>query len=263
MRAPWSKPTAFGYGRGAGPTPSTNGQLVYVIGDVHGCYDLLLDLLGRIAADSRERAHGRRPILIFCGDYVDRGPNSAEVVEAVIQLHRRDDLDVRLLKGNHEQAMLDFLRDPAGAVGWLDFGGTETLASYGVRIEGAQFQDRLLAARDQLLDRLPAAHLNLLHQLDMMLVVGDYAIVHAGIRPGVDLGDQAEEDLLWIREDFLDSNRSFDKVIVHGHTWTGVRPQLEPHRIGVDTGAYQTGVLTAARLDGQDISFLQASQPVQ
>jgi serine/threonine protein phosphatase 1 len=226
---------------------------------VHGCFDLMVRLLAKVAVDSRERAYGRRPVLIFCGDYVDRGPDSAKVVEAVIQLQRRTDFDVRLLKGNHEQAMLDFLRDPVGAAAWFRFGGLETLVSYGVKLEDEPLDEGLILARDRLLEHMPATHLNLLHHLELMMIVGDYAIVHAGLRPGVDLERQSEEDLLWIRDEFLDGDRPFEKVIVHGHTWTGIAPQVGPHRIGVDTGAYQTGVLTAVRLDGQDITFLQAS----
>ncbi|WP_249138236.1 metallophosphoesterase family protein [Phenylobacterium montanum] len=244
--------------RNAETRPDTDGQLIYVVGDVHGRFDLMLALLGKIVADSRERALGRRPIVIFCGDYVDRGPDSAKVMEAVIQLRRRTDIDVRLLKGNHEQAMLDFLREPVEAAGWLRFGGAETLASYGVALEGGLMAESLISARDQLLENMPAPHLHLLHTLELMLVVGAYAVVHAGVRPGVALEHQAEQDLLWIRDPFLDHDGAFDKIIVHGHTWAGPRPNREPHRIGVDTGAYQTGVLTAVRLDGPDVVFLQA-----
>lgn len=232
-----------------------------MVGDVHGCFDLLLLLLAKVVADSRERANGRRPILIFCGDYVDRGPDSAKVVEAVIQLRRRDDFDVRLLKGNHEQAMLDFLTDPVGAIGWLRFGGVETLAAYGVTLKDGFADASLIDARDRLLERMPAPHLHLLHQLELILVVGDYAVVHAGVRPGVALESQSEEDLLWIREPFIGSSGPFEKVIVHGHTWADDQPQRQSNRIGVDTGAYQTGVLTAVRLDGPDVAFLQAGTP--
>ncbi len=221
----------------------------------------MMALLAKLVADSRERAYGRRPILIFCGDYVDRGADSAKVVETVIQLQRRADFDVRLLKGNHEQAMLDFLRDPTEMAAWIGFGGAETLASYGVELDDELSDEGLIAARDRLLERLPASHLHMLHQLELMLIVGDYAVVHAGVRPGVALESQSEQDLLWIRDAFIDAEGPFEKVIVHGHTWTGNQPQLEPHRIGVDTGAYQTGVLTAVRLDGRDITFLQAGPP--
>jgi serine/threonine protein phosphatase 1 len=254
-----TKGPSLASGRDSGP--SVNGQLVYVVGDIHGRYDLLIKLLAKIVADSRERAFGRQPFLIFSGDYVDRGPDSAKVIEAVIQLRRRDDLAVRLLKGNHEQAMLDFLRDPVNAIAWLAYGGADTLSSYGVELEIEPDDERLMAARDELLERMPAAHLHLLHELELMLVVGDYAVVHAGVRPGVELAHQSEYDLLWIRDAFINSDQPFEKIIIHGHTWTGDQPQLGPHRIGVDTGAYRTGVLTALRLDGREVDFLQANDP--
>jgi len=235
------------------------GELVYAIGDVHGRYDLLKALLAKIAADVAGRAAGRRPIMIFMGDYVDRGPDSAKVVEALLWLQRRADLDVRLLKGNHEAAMLDFLEDPAGAAAWLQFGGRETLASYGVLApepeDGAAGLDR---ARDDLLERMPASHLKLLQGLELMLQVGDYAFVHAGVRPRTALAAQDPQDLLWIRKPFLEAPGPFEKVIVHGHTWISDRPQVFDHRIGVDTGAFATGALTAVRLEDGELGVLQA-----
>lgn len=237
-------------------TRSTDGELVYAIGDIHGCYDLLKALLAKIAADCGPRAKGRRPILVFLGDYVDRGPQSAQVVEALIWLKRRPDLDVRLLKGNHEQAMLDFIEAPERAAGWLQFGGRETLQSYGV-LPPQGDPVAMVQARDELMAAMPAAHLRLLERLELMLGIGDYAFVHAGVRPGVSLADQEENDLLWIRQAFLEAPGPFEKIIVHGHTWLDERVQRHDHRIGVDTGAYATGVLTALRLDGEACEALQ------
>jgi len=238
------------------------GELVYAIGDIHGRYDLLKALLAKIAADVAKRAAGRRPILIFLGDYVDRGPDSAKVVEALLWLQRRGDLDVRLLKGNHEAAMLDFLEDPAAAAAWLQFGGVETLASYGVLSpeaeDGAAGLDR---ARDELLERMPASHLKLLQGLELMLQVGDCAFVHAGVRPRTALAAHDAQDLLWIRKPFLEAPGPFEKVIVHGHTWISDRPQVFDHRIGVDTGAFATGALTAVRLEDNELGVLQARAP--
>jgi serine/threonine protein phosphatase 1 len=235
------------------------GELVYAIGDIHGRYDLMKALLAQIAADAAARAAGRRPILIFLGDYVDRGPDSAKVVEALLWLGRRRDLDVRLLKGNHEQAMLDFLDVPATGAHWLRFGGVETLAAYGVLApEPDEGEAGLARARDDLLERMPASHLRLLEGLELMLQVGDYAFVHAGVRPRTPLNAQAEDDLLWIRKEFLEARGPFEKVVVHGHTWIGDRPQVFDHRIGVDTGAFMTGALTAVRLEDGEIGILQA-----
>lgn len=254
-----------GYAALGGPQATAarvEGELVYAVGDVHGRYDLLKALLARVAADFATRAVGRRPILIFLGDYVDRGPDSAKVVEALLWLRRRADLDVRLLKGNHEAAMLDFLDDPAAAAAWLRFGGIETLASYGVLApEADDGATGLSRARDELLERMPASHLKLLQGLELMLQVGDYAFVHAGVRPRTALACQDEQDLLWIRKPFLEAPGPFEKVIVHGHTWISDRPQVFDHRIGVDTGAFATGALTAVRLEDGELGVLQARAP--
>jgi serine/threonine protein phosphatase 1 len=246
----------------AGPLPTpalVGGELVYAVGDIHGCYGLMKDVLAGIAADSAARACGRRPILIFLGDYVDRGPASAEVMEALVWLRRREDLEVHLLKGNHEQALLGFLDEPERGGPWLAFGGAETLTAYGVAPPAeADGPEALMRARDALLARMPASHLKLLQELETMVVVGDYAFVHAGVRPGTPLQAQAENDLLWIRKGFVDQPGPFGKIIVHGHTWLGERPQLTEHRLGLDTGAYATGVLTAARIEDQEVELLQA-----
>ncbi|THD77756.1 MAG: serine/threonine protein phosphatase [Phenylobacterium sp.] len=248
----------------AGPqrTPAlTGGELVYAIGDVHGCYELMKDVLAQLAADYAERACGRRPILIFLGDYVDRGPQSAKVMEALVWLKRRSDLEIHFLKGNHEQALLGFLDEPERGGPWMGFGGAETLASYGVIPPQAEDGPEVYArARDELLERMPASHLRLLQQLELMVVVGDYAFVHAGVRPGVPLEGQAENDLLWIRRGFVDQPGPFGKTIVHGHTWLGEQPQVTEHRLGLDTGAYATGVLTAARLEDGEVEILQAQR---
>lgn len=235
------------------------GHLVYAIGDVHGRYDLLKALLAKVWRDCAERAAGRAPVLILCGDYVDRGPQSAQVLDALNWLGKRTDIRLHLLKGNHEDAMLDFLRDPEAAREWLGFGGAQTLASYGVQLPAADADARaLLSARDDLLERLPASHLLLLQRLEMMVTVGDYAFVHAGVKPGVALADQADNDLLWIRRAFVDFDGPHERYIVHGHTWADDRPQVLDHRLGLDTGAYATGVLTAARIEDFSLGFLQA-----
>lgn len=243
---------------------STDGQLVYAIGDIHGCYALLKELLATLARDQASRARGRRPVLIFLGDYIDRGPHSSEVVEAMVWLKRRDDLEVHLLKGNHEQALLAFLETPEDAAGWMTYGGRETLEAYGVAPPDPHDEPAVyLRARDELLSRMPASHLRLLERLELMAVVGDYAFVHAGVKPGVALAAQAEHDLLWIRQPFLEAAGPFEKVVVHGHTWLDERPRLQEHRIGIDTGAYMTGVLTALRLDAGERHIINAGRPFE
>lgn len=242
---------------------STAGRLIYAIGDIHGCYALMRELLAELARDQAEQPHEDRPMLVFLGDYVDRGPQSAKVLEALVWLQRRPDLEVRLLKGNHEQALLGFLDAPERAGPWLEFGGAETLASYGVappRPDDPAAE--MIRVRDELTDRMPAAHLRLLEGLELIVEAGDYAFVHAGVRPGASLARQEEADLLWIRKGFLDTAQPFERMIVHGHTWIDAQPQMLPNRIGLDTGAYATGVLSAMRLTEGGRELIQVRQEV-
>jgi serine/threonine protein phosphatase 1 len=237
---------------------TVDGQLVYAIGDVHGRYDLLKSLLGSIESDVVVHAKGRRPVLIMCGDYVDRGPESASVLDALSWLRRKEIFELHLLKGNHEQMLLAFIEAPERMSQWLLRHGAPTLASYGVTASPAYTSLQLTSARDELLDCMPASHLELLRSLRLMVSLGDYAFVHAGVQPGKSLSAQTEEALLWIREDFLDDPGPFPKVIVHGHSWSNDKPTLLPHRLGIDTGAYRTGVLTAVRLEDREVTVIQA-----
>ncbi|WP_271300399.1 metallophosphoesterase [Sphingomonas sp. CV7422] len=239
----------------AGPQP------LYAIGDVHGRYDLLHALLAEISRDAAERHPGVTPRLLLCGDYVDRGPASAAVLAALVWLLRSKAVDARLLEGNHEAMLRGFLDRPAEHRRWLAVGGAATIASYGVAIPDEAALDTpatLVALRDSLLDAMPTSHYHLLDRLDLLVEVGDYAFVHAGVVPGVALHAQRRDDLLWIRDEFLDHPRPATAVIVHGHTWTGDQPVLLPHRIGIDTGAYKTGVLTALYLCDDRAAILQA-----
>ncbi|CAN7285316.1 metallophosphoesterase [Phenylobacterium sp. LjRoot225] len=237
----------------------TEGQLIYALGDIHGCYDLLKSALAQIAADAAVEARGRTPVLVLLGDYIDRGPDSAKVLQALVWLQRRGDLMLRLLKGNHEQGLLGFLEEPEQGQAWLDYGGAQTLVSYGVAPPDAGAGPQAWReARDALLDQLPASHLQLLGELELMVLVGDYAFVHAGVRPDRPLAAQTEAELLWIRRGFVDAPGPFERLIVHGHTWQSEHPQILEHRLGLDTGAYATGVLTGARLDGETVHLFQA-----
>lgn len=243
----------------AWPTGKADGQLIYAVGDIHGCYDQLRRLLAQIESDAHDRARGRTASVIFCGDYVDRGPASRQVLDALCWLKRWRPFHVVFLKGNHEQVMLDYLATPDRAADWLRFGGAATLQSYGVTAPAFDDPaDAHRAARDDLLERLPVSHLRFLESLELMIGVGDYAFVHAGIRPGVALAKQSEDDLLWIREEFLEIAGPHDRIIVHGHTWDSDQPQVRPHRIGIDTGAYETGVLTAIRIEDDSVTMLSA-----
>ena len=233
-------------------------SLTYAVGDIHGRYDLLKEVLAKISADAGARAQGRRPVLIFCGDYVDRGPDSAKVLEALVWLRRRSAFDLHLLKGNHDQMVLEFLDEPERVAEWLRTDGVPTLRSYGVDPPREEGEADLVRARDALLDAMPASHLLLLRSLKLMVSVGDYAFVHAGVRPGTALQAQTEDDLLWIKDDFLEDMGPFPKVIVHGHSWTDDKPRILSHRVGIDTGAYRTGVLTAVRLEDRKVGVIQA-----
>lgn len=235
-----------------------DGQLVYAVGDVHGRYDLLKEMLGLIAADLREQAPRSRPFLVFCGDYVDRGPDSAETLEALIWLKRDDRFRLRMLKGNHEDALLGFMQSPETRGRWLRVGGRATLESYGVDCpRDPDDPQACRLASEALATQMPAAHQQLLGNLELSVIIGDYAFVHAGIRPEVSLARQSPHDLMWIREGFLGRTERFEKRVVHGHSWTGPEPEVRSNRIGIDTGAFKTGVLTAVRITDAGFDFLR------
>ena len=233
-----------------------DGVVVYAIGDVHGQYHLLESLLARIHADAERQPHDRR-ILVFIGDYVDRGPHSRLVVERVAAGFPT--FETIALKGNHEQILLDFISDPGQWEFYRRLGGIETLMSYGVERELLLGSNVVPATvRDSFLAVLPQSHHDFLRSLLLSYDCGDYHFVHAGVRPGVALDRQTDADQLWIRDLFLTAGDVFDgRVIVHGHTPTR-EPENLGFRVGIDTGAYMTGRLTAARLHGAEVEFLYA-----
>jgi len=234
---------------------SPEGLRIYAIGDIHGRADLLRTLLGLIVADAEGASAGRK-LLIYLGDYVDRGGGSREVLELLLA-GPPPGFEARYLKGNHEEALLHFLQEPDFGREWRHYGGLETLASYGVTGLGARLGDEgFEQARDQFEALLPESHRAFFEGLEISVGLGDYFFVHAGVRPGVALEDQREEDLLWIRDEFTRWSGSFGKVVVHGHS-ISERPEHEPNRINVDTGAYMTNQLTCVVLDGVEQRFLQ------
>jgi serine/threonine protein phosphatase 1 len=240
--------------------PTTGGRLVYAIGDIHGRLDLLSDLIASIRSDAARAAPSERPVLIFIGDYVDRGPQSASVIDLVLDLEDEAEFEVRALKGNHEAQVLAFLEDPRAGPAWIEFGGAETLLSYGVTPpRGRTDEAAWTKTRDVFSAALPARHAGFLRRLELAITCGDYVFVHAGVRPGVPLTEQSEHDLLWIRDEFLRSTRPIEKVVVHGHT-PERSPYIGPNRIGIDTGAYATAMLTAVRLLGPDVAFIQTDE---
>lgn len=221
------------------------GQRVYAIGDIHGRLDLFDQLVSRINADR----DGTHPLIILLGDYIDRGPGSSELLERLSSGALPDWADWVCLKGNHEQAMLDSLADGGNREmeRWRNFGGRDTMRSYLVP-STLSFGDDMDALRIDLLARVPLHHLDWLRGLKLSHRVGDYLFVHAGIRPGVAIDAQDPIDLIWIREEFLNSRVDHGCVVVHGHS---IKPAVDerPNRIGIDTGAYKSGRLTALALD--------------
>lgn len=225
------------------------GLRAYVVGDIHGRLDLLDRLLAIVAEDSADCALETR--LVFVGDYVDRGSHSMQVIERLLELPPQ----TCFLRGNHDQAVLDFLSDAAFYRTWKNYGAQETLLSYGVRPPRFDDAQEIAEVRDRFAQNLPASHVKFLQDLELFVEIGDYFIVHAGVRPGIDLKAQNAADMLWIRDDFLFSNRNFGKVVVHGHTPTDT-PVSRENRIGIDTGAYATGRLTALVLEKSSRRFL-------
>jgi serine/threonine protein phosphatase 1 len=225
---------------------------VYAIGDIHGQAALLDELLGMIERDGIGRPETN--VLVFIGDYVDRGSDSKNVVDQLLNL--QSDFTAHFLRGNHDQALLDFLADPSSFAVWKEYGAEETLASYGVPSPGSDEDAILRQTRDRLAQALPASHRGFFETLKLSETIGDYFFAHAGVRPGTPLDQQETHDLMWIRDDFLNSRAAFGKIVVHGHTPTNA-PVVRRNRIGIDTGAYMTGRLTALVLEGTRRRFLQ------
>ena len=229
------------------------GVRVYAVGDIHGRADVLAELFTLVNQDL-EASPSMRSIEVFLGDYIDRGPHSREVLDLLIA-RRRQHVAV-FLKGNHEAYAYQFLSDPSVLSGWLNVGGINTLLSYGVEASGCdddqQAQQAIATAFRQ---ALPDSHYHFLQDLALSFSCGDYFFVHAGVRPGIPLVRQSEQDLLWIREEFLLHEEDFGKVVVHGHSPTNL-PDIRPNRINIDTGAYVTGQLTCLVLEGDGMRFL-------
>lgn len=238
------------------PRRGPDGRVVWAVGDVHGCLDLLDGLLQEIARD--EAADPRPRTVVFLGDYVDRGPDSRGVVNRLIEIADMPDVDARFIRGNHEDKMHEFLDDPSVGATWCEYGGDAALASYGLSPPTVRHRkEGWVALSADLAHKLGPRGRRFLEQLEPGVTLGGYFFCHAGALPGVPLDQQADRDLMWIRGRFLNDDQAFDRVVVHGHTPTDV-PHVDHRRIGVDTGAYATGVLTALRIDGEEERFVQA-----
>lgn len=232
------------------------GARAYAVGDIHGRLDLLEGALKLIESDFSSRSKARTHV-IFLGDLIDRGPDSAGVVER-LRNYRPPFATPVFLLGNHEEVFLRILNgDEVLLPRWLSFGGAECLLSYGLDLE--QIRDAHPSrAIDLIKAVVPEDHVKFIGGFADSVSFGSYLFVHAGIRPGISVSEQAPSDLRWIRKPFLEDERDHGQVIVHGHT---ISEQVErfPNRIGIDTGAYKTGILTVLGLEGSDAWLLQTT----
>ena len=231
-----------------------DGMRLYAIGDVHGRFDLLTRMHALIA-DELERYRPSDWRIIHLGDYVDRGPQSAQVLDFLVEATARDKRIVALM-GNHDEGMLDFLASPADSELFVRYGGFDTAASYGVVLDVQTPQARA-ESHQRLLAAMPDAHPLFIRDLPRSISFGDFFFCHAGVRPGVALGAQSPHDLIWIRGEFLNHPGLFEKVVVHGHT-PHHEPQVMSNRVNVDTAAFDSGRLTALVVDGMEKRFLVA-----
>ncbi len=233
---------------------------IYAIGDIHGYVDLLDRMHEAIMFDlvdgAPEHVH-----VVYLGDYIDRGPDSAAVIDRLIERRDRGDgVPKTFIMGNHEMALFEFMHDPEGH-NWLNYGGVQTLASYGITFENDTIlPSEYVLAAEKMRRQIPAEHLEFMMGCEFSLVLGDYLFAHAGINPMKSIDDQTKSELTFIREPFLSWDRDpafkpLSHKIVHGHT-PSEAPENLPHRIGVDTGAYESGVLSCAVLEEADVRFL-------
>ena len=230
------------------------GYRVYAIGDIHGRLDLLDDALVRIEADHDVRGPAQI-VIVFLGDLIDRGPSSAQVIERA-RTYRRPGLQTVFISGNHEEVLLRLLRGESQFLDdWLKFGGAECARSYGISSTALKRTDPDRAV-EVLRDKIPKHDQEFLESFVDTFRIGSYLFVHAGVRPGVPLPEQKQSDLRWIRQPFLDNDDDHGFIVVHGHT---IADQIDVrgNRIGLDTGAYRTGVLTAMGLEGRERWFIQ------
>jgi len=228
----------------------------YVVGDIHGCYSELCELLSMIEADARTLGPEAKKI-VFLGDLMDRGPQSMEVIEHLANFNP-DYADPIFLMGNHEEVFLNVLSGSEGALrAWFEFGGRECVRSYGVQNLGEIHMnpDKLLF---RIQEKIPQKHIDFIQSFQDMYQFGGYLCVHAGIKPRVEINKQTSKDLRWIRGEFMKYTKPHPLIIVHGHTIVE-SVELLPNRIAVDTGAYEGGPLTAVRLGQDGVHFLQTA----
>lgn len=234
------------------PARLPDGCRIYAIGDVHGRADLLAAKFTTI--DQHIAAHPiARPIIVLLGDYVDRGPQSRQVLDLILQ--RRETGEVVALAGNHDALFLNFIHDPRTYSDWAPLGGFETLMSYGVAPLRSGDPEAIMALGERFRAAAPAGHIAFLERLRLTFSCGGFLFVHAGIRPNVPFSQQKATDLMWIRDEFLEYEGDFGTLVVHGHSRV-MQPDIRPNRINIDTGAYATNRLTCLMIEQDRISFL-------
>jgi len=228
---------------------------IYAIGDIHGCADLLEILLDKIIRNDQKLQAIEYKKLVFLGDYIDRGPASKKVIDILLHDLPKD-YEAFFLKGNHEVMMIEALEERQAADYWLRNGGHETISSY----QSARSSTKEQASSEELMHlfkaKLPKEHLAFLKTLQLSFQLGDYFFVHAGVNPARSLDEQTEQDMLWIRDRFLFSEKDFGKVIIHGHT-PGKDVDEADNQVGIDTAAVYGGCLTAMMLEGNKHQYLQ------
>jgi serine/threonine protein phosphatase 1 len=228
--------------------------VVYAVGDIHGRLDLLQGAIQEIERGAKGVGDGNQVTAVFLGDYIDRGPSARGVIDRLIELRAAKPCELLFLRGNHEQFLLDMIDGQAEGAAWLDYGGIETLRSYGVDWSPAGGRD-IKRLGEKLRAAVPPAHLGFLRETELHVERGDYVFVHAGLRPDRLLSEQSDADMLWFRY-YSDDEPLHGKTVVHGHT-PRARPVAGRWRIGIDTEAYDSGALTVVRLEGTSADFLK------
>jgi serine/threonine protein phosphatase 1 len=237
-----------------GPADLGNSRRAYAVGDIHGRLDLLREIIDKIAADDWARGPVGKTDLVLLGDYVDRGPDSSRVIDFIIYLAQWWP-DLHCLMGNHEEVFLKAANGDEGALRFLlRVGGRQTLISYGLQPDELDSMT-LPQIVEWMAEAVPDEHLEFIAKLADKVVIGDYLFVHAGVRPDIAIEQQNPRDLRWIRDEFLNCTQNHDLMVIHGHS-ISENVELFPNRIGIDTGAYATGRLTAIGLQGTDQWFL-------
>lgn len=225
---------------------------IYAIGDIHGRADLLHQLHGMISEDAEKYPNHKR-IVIYLGDYIDRGNASKQVIDQLLNPALNNFHSI-YLRGNHENMLIEFLNDLGRGELWFMNGGLETLKSYNISLSLLN-ELNYQKLKDLLLEKMPPEHITFFQTLKTHYSEGPYFFCHAGINPNLPLDKQNDEDLMWIREPFLHSKKDFGKIVVHGHT-VSQKPTLLPNQIGVDTGAVFTDRLTCVVLTDKEPYFL-------